>query len=169
MRGWFLKKPGKIWWWTVDTRRTWCRGRLPGGRTLERHDFARGQPLKLHALQADGRDGLVALVEALEGLGVALRFDGLVTLRSHLLGVRPAVAPVAERDRVALALGRGVLGAASGDARLVEEVLDLDDLARGEPLDAHAIAAMESSHGHGPGAIAFLQQKNNYLRAASRT
>ena len=33
---------------------------------------------------------------------------------------------------------------------------------------AHAVAALESSQGNGPGAIAFLQH-NSYLRPASRT
>lgn len=32
-----------------------------------------------------------------------------------------------------------------------------------------AVAALESSGGDGPGAIAFLQQNSNYLRPASRT
>ena len=34
---------------------------------------------------------------------------------------------------------------------------------------AVAVAALESSGGDGPGAIAFLQQNNSYLRPASRT
>jgi len=34
---------------------------------------------------------------------------------------------------------------------------------------AHAVAALESSHGNGPGAIAFLTQNKSYLRPASRT
>ena len=87
----------------------------------------------------------------------------------------PRATPPAGAVEVAVAESTTTTEAVAGPAPTVTDYTARADAlleylaSKGLTTDhAHAVAAMESSHGHGPGAIAFLQQ-NNYLRAASRT